>query len=159
MFDTSIRYLEVDGEFYKCEKLENILSFTKNDRVFHSFVIRSIDALKRKRKLGNINVDQFIEDIGVNVPGTLLDSFISPSKILFDALITEIEKMYGEKFIKNSPTYQGVLDMQRVFRIIRDYYFNKGLPDFSSEQHQSSQRKLENFNDEVKKFKEYLKEL
>ena len=149
-------FIEFEGKFYKCSNLQELLTFIKFEDAFIEIVQKSIKKLKRAKNFSKLMPEKFLKEIGVSYPHSVRGCFISVDRLLFQSILTGIEKICGDILLKKSPTYSDIIEMQYTFKIMKDFYVDRGLPNFTAEQKRQSDNLKENFNKRISDFAERL---
>lgn len=152
-------FIEFDGKFYKCSNLQELLTFIKFNEAFIEIVKKSIKKLKRTKNFIKLTPEKFLKDIGVTHPHSVNDCFISVDKLLFQSILTGLEKICGDVLLKKSPTYSDIIEMQYTFKIMKDFYVDRDLPNFTLEQKSQSDILAKNFNEQITDFTKMIKEI
>jgi len=137
------KYLDVQDivSYYKLKMSED----------YREVLDKCLNALQEVKDLKNINILEFITSLDMNIENIEIDYFIGPFyKTFFDDALKELELQVGEvQFKKEINSYKEALDFSREFKNIRDFYWDKGLVNFTQEQHNQSKSLNEYFNNEL----------
>lgn len=129
-----------------------------NNPIYVEFINDSIKSLKR-RKIETLDVKKFLKDVGLIYNDRLNDMFIPTHKMIFSSIITSIEKIYGDILLSKNPTYSDIIEMQYTIKVMKDYFNDKGLVNFTNAQSKGSETIRNNFKEKLPEFKQILKEI
>jgi len=148
----------VDDNYIKIDNLKDLLVFTKT-KEFEYIVYKIFNFMSKKRKLEKVDVSSIFENIGNDEINhiKLNDSFLPINRLLLDSAFRIFEKKIGQKLMRDFLSYDDILNFQLCISYSREYFDDKGLPNFTYEQKSGSDMKYENFMNAQSNLKKYIK--
>jgi len=151
-------YIIINNKYFKIENLPELLEFTRT-KEFEYLSYKIFKFLSKKRKLETVNVNDIFKNTDNDEINylNLDDSFIPVNKLLLDSAFNILERKVGQKLMNEFLSYDDVLNFQAHIKNCRDYFNDKGLPNFTHGQAKGSKIKYEKFMESQDSLKKYTK--
>lgn len=154
--DFTKSYIEVNGEFYQMKHPEDLFDFVKTED-YELLYGQVVDKLSRKRNF-DFHVNDFFQELGYDFSKINIRELMNPfGKILFLKMLGDMEREVGNIILSEFSSYEEIQDFQDTFKAVSDRYFNKGMVDFTFQQHRVTQAYEKKFKEELSTFKKYIK--
>lgn len=149
-------YIEVEGTPHQMTNFEDFSKFVETES-YEKLYKEVITKLSRKRNF-DFHVNDFFLSLGYDLSNIKIPELMNPfGKILFLKIMGDFEREVGNILLSEFKTYEEIMDFKDVFKMITDGYYDKGMLNFTHQQHRTSEIIKNNFEKNLEEFKRFLK--